>query len=224
MSGLIISVSGLRGIVGETLDPLVAVRYTAAFVSGLPAGPIVISRDGRRTGRMLADAVRSAVCALGRNVLDADIAATPTTGVLVRQHAAAGGIQITASHNPPEYNGLKLFSAEGSVISDEAGQAVLERYQRADLPWSAYDAVGEFGRIEDTTTEHCSLVLATVDVERIRQRHFRVLLDSNHGAGSVAGTSVAGRARMSGDPPGRDTRRGILPPTRAGRVERRRTS
>jgi phosphomannomutase len=97
---LIISVSGLRGIVGAGLDPYVAIRYVTAFVAGLPPGPIVVTRDGRGTGRMLAAAVHSAVAAMGREVLDADIAATPTTGVLVRQYRAAGGIQISASHNP----------------------------------------------------------------------------------------------------------------------------
>ena len=187
MSDLIISVSGLRGVVGESLNPLVAMRYACAFVADLPAGSIVVTRDGRATGRMLADAVRSALCAMGRTVLDGDVAATPTTGVLVREHQAAGGFQISASHNPPEYNGLKLFSAAGQVISANEGEHVLRRYHAGEMTWSAYDAVGESRSVEDTTSKHNSFVLATVDVERIRQRGFRVLLDSNHGAGSVLG-------------------------------------
>jgi phosphomannomutase len=174
-------------VIGGGLDPLVAIRYSAAFVAGLPTGPILVSRDGRATGRMLADAVRSSLCAMGRTVLDADVAATPTTGVLVRQHGAAGGIQVSASHNPPEYNGLKLFTAEGCVISADQGREVLERYRSDHVAWSRYDAVGDCRRIEDTVGKHCSLVLATVDVERIRRRRFRVLLDSNHGAGSLLG-------------------------------------
>jgi len=187
VSDLIISVSGLRGVVGASLNPLVAMRYACAFVADLPAGPIVVTRDGRATGRLLADAVRSAMCAMGRTVLDGDVAATPTTGVLVREHNAAGGVQITASHNPPEYNGLKLFSAAGQVISADEGEYVLRRYHAGELMWSAYDAAGESRPIADTTSQHCSLVLATVDVERIRQCGFRALLDSNHGAGSVLG-------------------------------------
>ena len=184
---LIISVSGLRGIVGAGLDPYVAIRYVAAFVAGLPPGPIVVTRDGRSTGQMLAAAVHSAVAGLGREVLDADIAATPTTGVLVRQYRAAGGVQISASHNPPEYNGLKLFSADGRVISAAAGQGVLNRYQSGDPAWVAHHAVGRTTRIEDAVAEHQRLVLATVDTQRIRNRRFRVLLDSNHGAGSLLG-------------------------------------
>ena len=114
----IISVSGLRGIIGQTLTPEVAIRYASSFAAQLPPGPLVITRDGRATGRMLADVIRGALCGMGREVIDADVAATPTTGVLVRDLQAIGGIQISASHNPPEYNGMKLFSREGRVISD----------------------------------------------------------------------------------------------------------
>ena len=184
---LMISVSGLRGIVGAGLDPQVAIRYVAAFITGLPAGSIVVTRDGRRTGGMLAGAIQSAVAALGREVLDGDVAATPTTGVLVRQYRAAGGIQISASHNPPEYNGLKLFSADGRVISQEAGQQVLSRYESDQPAWVGHQAIGGTTKIEYGIAEHRRLVLATVDAARIRERRFRVLLDANHGAGSLLG-------------------------------------
>jgi phosphomannomutase len=187
---LIISVSGLRGIVGGGLDPQVVIRYVAAFASGLAPGPIVVTRDGRGTGPMLAAAVHSALAALGREVLDGDIAATPTTGVLVRQYRAAGGIQISASHNPPEYNGLKLFSPDGRVISAADGQAVSNRYQSGEFAWVPHHAVGRTTKLEDATAEHQRLVLATVDVVRIRNCRFRVLLDSNHGAGSLLGRSL----------------------------------
>ncbi|MCH5376092.1 MAG: phosphoglucosamine mutase [Planctomycetes bacterium] len=187
MNEPIISVSGLRGIVGRSLDPLTAIRYTAAFVEGLPDGPIVLTRDGRATGAMLVDAIRSAICGLGRQVLDGEIAATPTTGVLVRQHQAAGGIQVSASHNPPEYNGLKLFSEAGRVIDAEAGRDVLKRYRTGHFSWRTHDSIGRAEILEDTTSRHLSLVLATIDIDRIRNRQFRVLLDSNHGAGSILG-------------------------------------
>lgn len=183
----IISVSGLRGVIGESLDPLVAMRYACAFAAELPAGPVLISRDGRATGAMLADALRSALAATGRDVIDAGVAATPTTGVLVKQLKTAGGIQISASHNPPQYNGLKLFSAEGRVIPAVAGERVIERYRQGEFAWVAHDQVGKVKVLDDTTSEHCRLVLATVDVPRIRARKFRVLLDANHGSGSVLG-------------------------------------
>src|SRR6185369_6740682 len=121
----IISVSGLRGIVGESLNPLVAARYAIAFAQTLPPGPIVVSRDGRENGPQIKMGVLTGLASAGRRVLDADIAATPTLSVLVREHKAAGGIQVSASHNPPEYNGLKLIDASGRVIPADLGRKVL---------------------------------------------------------------------------------------------------
>ena len=194
MSGeLIISVSGLRGIVGETLTPEVAARYALAYESCLDLGPIVITRDGRGSGRMLADALATALAARGRQVLDADVAATPTTGVLVRRHNAAGGIQISASHNPIEWNGLKLFGADGRVIPATAGEAVIERFHAADpveIPENTSEVEANILRLEDTTNDHGRLIEDIVDVERIRAANFHVLLDSNHGAGSLLGRQL----------------------------------
>lgn len=183
----IISVSGLRGVVGESLTPEVALRYACAFAACAPAGPLVISRDGRATGAMLAGAVRAGLEAVGRNVLDAGVAATPTTGVLVRQAQAAGGLQVSASHNPPEYNGLKLFSAAGRVIPAAEGQRVIERYRGTSPAWVGHAQLGRGRTLDDTLSEHWRLIAATVDVERIRQAQFVTLLDSNHGAGSILG-------------------------------------
>lgn len=182
----IISVSGLRGVVGETLTPEVAKRYVSALAAELPPGPVLISRDGRASGPMLSTAVVEAITRTGRNVLDADVAATPTTGVLVRQHQAAGGVQISASHNPAEYNGLKLFSAEGRIIPATSGQRVLDRYRSGALAEAA-ETLGSYERLTDTVTDHWSLIASTVHVDRIRERRFRVLLDANHGAGGLLG-------------------------------------
>jgi phosphomannomutase len=183
----IISVSGLRGIVGESVTPDVAVRYVCAFAATLPPGPVVVTRDGRATGPMLADLVRGGLAAVGTSVLDAGVAATPTTGVLVRQHQAAGGIQISASHNPAEYNGLKLFSAAGRVIPADEGQRVLERYHSKPPAWARHDGLGSVTSCHDPTAEHCRLVLATVDAPRIAACRFKVLLDANRGAGGGLG-------------------------------------
>lgn len=182
----IISVSGLRGIVGESLTPAVAARYASALAAELPPGPILISRDGRASGPMLATAIAEALVPLGRDVLNAEVAATPTTGVLIRQLRAAGGVQVSASHNPAEYNGMKLFSAEGRVIPAAAGTRVLERY-RATAPHSRASCPGICKALDDTVSHHLALILPTVDIDRIRERRFKVLLDSNHGAGSLLG-------------------------------------
>ena len=187
MAEPIISVSGLRGIVGDTLTPEVAIRYVTAFAAIAPPGAVLVGRDSRASGRMFAEAICAGLQAVGRDTLDIGIAATPTLGVLVRRCQAAGGIQITASHNSSPYNGLKLFSAEGRVIPAGLGREVLERY-RGFLPgWVLYDRLGKGQTLEDTLSAHLAAVLALVDAERIRDRHFRVLLDSNRGAGSLLG-------------------------------------
>jgi phosphomannomutase len=184
---LIVSVSGLRGIVGGSLTPEVAVRYVAAFAATLPPGPIVIGRDGRTSGPLLAAAIAEHLTRAGRDVLDCGIAATPTVGIVVRQEQAAGGIQISASHNPAPYNGLKLFSSEGRVLPAAAGAVVLERFQAtASVTKPAGEAAARSGTVRtvDGGPAHIALVAKTVDVEAIRRCRPRVWLDSGHGAGS----------------------------------------
>jgi phosphomannomutase len=151
---------------------------------------VLVSRDGRANGPGLVGPIVAGLSQDGsRAVLDAGVTATPTTGVLVRALRCVGGIQISASHNPAEYNGMKLFSAEGRVVPAAAGAAVLERYKSGE--WGVRsgesEAISKAERIHETVSAHLSLVEATVDVERIRARGFRVLLDANHGSGSVLG-------------------------------------
>lgn len=183
----IISVSGLRGIVGESLTPDVAARYATAFASTLPPGAIILGRDGRASGPMLAEAIERTLTPSGRDVLQTGIAATPTVGVIVKSRGAAGGIQISASHNPAEYNGLKLFGPEGRVISAAIGERVLSAYRKHAPQSPAARNPRQAQPIEDTTSEHLKRVLATIDVGAIRRKRFRVLLDSNAGAGSLLG-------------------------------------
>ena len=187
MAEPIISVSGLRGIVGETLTPEVAIRYAAAFAVLAPPGPIAVGRDGRPSGRMLTAAIHAGLNAVGRATCDAGILPTPTLGVLVRELKAAGAIQVTASHNPLPYNGMKLFSAAGRVIPAGPGAEVLKAYRAALPAWVAHDRLGGRSDCADPLAGHLRAVLATVDRERIRDRRFKVLLDANHGAGGALG-------------------------------------
>lgn len=189
MSQPIISVSGLRGIIGHSLTPVTVTSYVAAFASQLDRGPVVVTRDGRASGGMMAAAVEATLTACGCDVLYGDVAATPTTGVLVRELGAAGGVQISASHNPPEYNGIKLFGSDGRVIPAEFGQRVIEAMSQP-AAWVAVSQLGRRSLIADPLARHLQLVLDTVDVEAIRRRGFRVVLDSNHGAGSLLGREL----------------------------------
>ncbi len=187
---LIISVSGLRGIIGRSLNPEVACRYVAAYSQVAPAGGIVVARDGRATGPMLKQAIMSALVACGRNVFDVDVAATPTVGILVRELNAAGAIQISASHNPPAYNGIKLFGKDGRVLTASVGAQVKQLYEQGCAPWQPADSLGSVQAVADPHANHLAAVLATVDVPQIRKQKYRVLLDSNRGAGSHLGVRL----------------------------------
>jgi phosphomannomutase len=198
MSGLIISVSGLRGVIGESLTPDVAVRYVTAFANhlhaakgaGEPRPRIIVGRDGRSSGVLLQRAVVAALEASGCDCLIADVAATPTIGVLVRDLAADGAIQITASHNPPPYNGMKLFSLTGRVIGAAAGGAIKQAFERGESSWVSVDELGSARMLDDPHLPHLQAVLATVDASAIAAKRFRVLLDSNHGSGSMLGSRL----------------------------------
>ena len=113
-STLMISVAGIRGIVGESLTPPVLARFAAAFAAGLGPGPIVVGRDARKSGPMVYRAVAAGLTAAGRDVVDLGLATTPTTQVAVEELDAAGGIILTASHNPAPWNALKFLSARAS--------------------------------------------------------------------------------------------------------------
>lgn len=187
MSTRILSISGLRGIIGDGLDPLYAAEFAAALGTMYSGGKVVVSRDGRSTGSIMYHAVVSGLLATGCNVLDAGIATTPTCGVLVRHHNAAGGVQITASHNPIEWNGLKPFAPDGSVFNRELGQQLLQILDEKEIVWKGWSETGSVIAVEDPAGPHIEKVLALVDTEAIRKRKFKIVLDCNHGSGATCG-------------------------------------
>ena len=138
----IASVSGLRGVVGDGLDPAIVVEFAAAYASGCARGPIVVGHDGRVSAPVFVPAVLAGVTATGRDVLLAGASATPTLGRLGRDLGAAGGIQVSASHNPHRYNGLKFFQPEGMVLGAAEGRAILDRLEAREFGWAAWDALG----------------------------------------------------------------------------------
>lgn len=190
MATRIASVSGLRGLVGDGLDPTVVVEFAAAYASGCEAGPIIVGHDGRVTAGVFEHAVLAGVQATGRSALVCGATATPTIGVLVRGLGAAGAIQISASHNPPEYNGLKFFQKQGMVLGPSAGKALLDRVERKDFAWARWNSLGATRTIEDPDAAHLQRVLATVDVEAIRSKRWVVALDACHGAGGRLGAAL----------------------------------
>lgn len=187
MTQRILSISGLRGVIGDGLDPEYIVQFASALGTWANGGRVVVSRDGRSTGPMIKHAVISALMATGCEVLDADISTTPTCGVLVTELQARAGLQITASHNPVEWNGLKPFASDGSVFNAEYGRQLLEILESRQFAYQGWDRLGKVTVLDDPAQPHLDRVLKLVDVDAIRARRFKVVLDCNRGSGAVAG-------------------------------------
>ena len=187
MATRILSISGLRGIVGNGLDPLYVTEFTAAMGTMFQGGKVIVSRDGRATGSVMYHEAVAGLIATGCEVIDAGIASTPTCGVLVQHLGAAGGLQITASHNPIEWNGLKPFAPDGSVFNKDLGQQLLEILEEQSFRWATWEGVGQVQTLEDPALPHIQRVLQLVDVEAIRKQKFKVVLDCNHGSGGTCG-------------------------------------
>ena len=189
-SELIVSVSGIRGIVGDSLAPEAACRFAAALGTHLAGGRVLVARDSRPSGDMLKHAVFAGLQSVGCTVEDLGIAPTPTVGIAVRNLAAAGAIMITASHNPSPWNGLKLFGPDGAVLAPDQGQRVRMIYDSgatARVPWHA---VGTIRIPPDVQDDHARAVLEHIGAATIASRGFRVLLDGNGGAGGPLGVKL----------------------------------
>lgn len=192
MSDLIVSVSGIRGIVGDSLTPDVACRFAAALGTFLGGGRVVVSRDGRPSGDALKHAVFAGLMSSGCTVDDIGIAPTPTVGIAVRTLSAAGAIQITASHNPAPWNGLKMFGPDGAVLPADRGQQVKLIFERGPLGYAKWDGVGRVNVPPDVLDDHARIVQEQVSVSAIASRGIRVFLDGNGGAGGPLAARLLG--------------------------------
>lgn len=184
---LMMSVSGVRGIVGESMTPELAASVGAAYGSYLGGGEVVLGMDTRPSGEMVASAVRSGLLAAGCNVIDLGIATTPGTALMVRERSAKGGIVITASHNPIEWNGIKFITSEGRAPTDSTAREIFEIQRGGKWRFVGVDRVGHVERDLSTADRHVARVLGVVDAAAIRRRQLKVVLDSVNGAGGASG-------------------------------------
>lgn len=187
MTQRILSISGLRGIIGDGLTPDYLTRFAAGVGTWANGGTVILTRDGRASGEMVKRAVISGLTAVGCKVLDAGIAATPTCGVLVREHEASAAIQITASHNPSEWNGLKPFSPTGGIFNADEGQRLLQILEEESFDWKSWNGLGVVETLINPGEPHLQKVLNRVSVDAIKSFHPRVMLDCNHGSGAALG-------------------------------------
>ncbi len=185
MSVLMRSVSGIRGIVGPAFSPSLIVNYVNAFVQLTGAKKVVIGRDTRTTGAMIENLVASACQASGAEAVLLGIASTPTVEMMVLKAGAGGGIIITASHNPIEWNALKFLTAEGIFLDEPQVKQLFHLVDNAQMDWKGYQDVKALSQILDSDDHHIAetLKLPIIDVEKIRARKFRVAYDGVNGAG-----------------------------------------
>ncbi len=179
-----VSVSGIRGVIGDGLDAVVAARWAAALGAWLPAGPVVVGRDSRPSGPMVFDAVASALVSTGHDVWDIGIATTPTTEMAVQESEAVGGIIITASHNPQQWNALKFLQGDGLFLTAAQNREVRQHYENG-TGHVAWDKLGAVSSRDDADRIHLDALLAVgwLDVDRIRSRDLHAVVDAVEGAG-----------------------------------------
>jgi phosphomannomutase len=189
-----IGVSGVRGIVGTDLTPEFVAHYAAAFGawaragrSGKKAPAVVLGRDARTSGPMFAMAATAGLLSVGCDVIDIGLTSTPGAQLAVEHHHAAGGIVLTASHNPIEWNALKFIGPDGVFLSADAGSRVRAFLENGGLPRAGYDGVGAVRPDAHAVARHLGLVLQLpmIPVARIKRRRFRVALDTVRGAGGA---------------------------------------
>ena len=188
---LIKSISGIRGTIGghtgDTLNPLDIVKFTTAYATFIGGKRIVVGRDGRISGPMVRDIVCGTLVGMGYEVIDIGLATTPTTELAVRWHKADGGIIITASHNPTQWNALKLLNREGEFLTAADGAEVLRIAEAEDFNYAPVEKLGRVITDDTMNRQHIQSVLdlKLVDVEAIKKRKFRVCADTINSVGGV---------------------------------------
>lgn len=206
MAALMVGVSGVRGIIGETLTPVVAAEFAQAFGTKLGGGRIALGRDTRPSGELFAAAAQAALTAVGCEVTQLGVVMTPTIGHAIRAGGYDGGVMITASHNPPEWNGIKFLDADGLAPSPELARDIAEirssgaakLLQQGFQPLQRNQAAGR---------AHADAVKAALEVELAPLRGTKVVLDAINGAGCIITPTLLNELGLeavilNGDPTG----------------------
>ena len=198
MDRLMVSVSGVRGTVGETLTPQVACDFGLAFAAMLKAGfngkpSVVIGRDTRPSGPMVMHSVMAGLLAAGVDVMDLGVVTTPGVSMMTGRLKAQGGIVVTASHNPPQYNGIKFLQPSGTGLTAAMAARLKEIWESRSFPLAAARDMGLETRVGRTHGWHVDAVCGVIDVTAVAARRFRVVIDSINGAGCVVTPMLLGR-------------------------------
>ncbi|MCL1910934.1 MAG: phosphoglucosamine mutase [Leptospirales bacterium] len=183
-STLMKSVSGIRGIVGDSFTPQLIHDVAAAFAGKVNRGTVVIGRDSRPTGKVILEQTAAVLAQCGCDVIDLGIVPTPTVQIAVEEFKAAGGIVISASHNPIEWNAFKLINNEGTFFTEKE-MARFFKLMEKKPEYVLWNAVGSVKKDDAISRRHIERVLSVVNLKAIKKRKFKVVLDSVNGAGSL---------------------------------------
>ena len=192
---LIKSISGIRGTIGgkqgENLTPSDIVKFTSGYAGWITSQgnnkKIIIGRDGRMSGAMVSNLCASTLNACGFDVVDLGITTTPTVEIAVVEENAGGGIILTASHNPKEWNALKLLNSKGEFINADEGEQLLELAEKADFKFAAVDKLGKYTKDNSYMQKHIDAVVnyELVDVAAIRKAKYKIVVDGINSSGAI---------------------------------------
>lgn len=182
------STSGVRGVIGNGLDPQLAVRYAMAFGTMLKKGPVILGRDSRPTGEMIKQSVIAGLNAVGIDVIDIGVVPTPTVEIAVKELTATGGICVTASHNPAQWNALKFFNARGEFITPAQYKRLDGLFESQKFALKAHDKIGAVTKNDKMIALHIkkTLKLKALNKRAIKKAGLKVVIDAVNGAGSDA--------------------------------------
>jgi phosphomannomutase len=182
-----VSISGIRGIIGESLTPDIVVKYSAAFAQYCKRGKIIIGRDGRVSGKIIGNIVSSTLLSMGCDVVALGVVPTPTIALAVEKLGATGGIAITASHNPIQWNGMKFIGSSGLFLNAEENKHFWSIADTGLFNYAVWNKIGKHNTDETFYLKHIEAVLnqSIFDVEQIRQRKFKVVIDCINAAGGM---------------------------------------
>jgi phosphomannomutase len=184
-TSLKIGISGVRGIIGESLTPQFCAALAQAFGTYLGGGRVIVGRDSRTSGEMVKGAILSGLLSVGCRPVDIGISPTPTIMIYTKEARAAGAIEITASHNPQEWNGLKFINSEGLFLNSIQVKEFMDIYHQGDFCLVGVDSHKSVGIDADPALPHLKKLFAYFDIEAIRSRRFKVVVDCCNGAGAV---------------------------------------
>jgi len=187
LSALMVSISGVRGIVGKSLTPMVVQNFALAFGTFIKQGKIIVGGDSRSSGSAIRNIVKGCLQSTGCQVIDVGIVPTPTVQMEILRHHADGGVAVTASHNPAEWNGLKFMDANGRFMSPAKAEKIYALASKGDFNLTEWQTVGSVKEDAEANDKHNSAVLSLpyIDTNALQKREYKVVVDCVNGAGGL---------------------------------------